>query len=173
MASAKTVTNHISNLLDQNKIVIFTDGGASGNPGPGGWGAVLLYKQNRKELGGGFNLTTNNRMELTGVIEALKALKNNNLQIEIFSDSKYVVDSYSKGWAKSWRKKNWIKSNKKRAENVDLWEVLLDLCEDLDIQFNWVKGHCNIELNERCDQIAKEWMHKKNLPNDNEYLKNS
>lgn len=162
---------NIDNHIEQNKIVIFTDGGASGNPGPGGWGAILLYKDNQKELGGGYAHTTNNRMELLAVIEALKALKNKNLQIELFSDSKYVVDGYTKGWAKNWRKNGWKKADKKRAENVDLWQDLLDICESLEINFNWVKGHSNIAQNERCDEIAKEWMNKQNLPKDEGYEK--
>lgn len=161
--------SEIDALLQQNYIVIFTDGGASGNPGPGGWGAVLLFGKNKKELGGGFAHTTNNRMELFAVISALEALKHDKYKVALFSDSRYVVDSITKGWAHKWKTNGWKKADKKRAENVDLWEKLLQLLQKLDVQFHWVKGHANIDLNERCDQIAKEWMYKNELPNDTGY----
>jgi ribonuclease HI len=137
------------------KIEIFTDGACLGNPGPGGWGAILRYQQNEKELCGAAPNTTNNRMELTGVIEALKLLKE-PCQIELYSDSKYVCDGISKGWAKSWRSKGWIKSDKKPALNSDLWAILLDLLEIHSVRFNWIKGHNAHPENERCDALASQ-----------------
>ena len=132
---------------------IYTDGACSGNPGPGGWGAILIYNGHEKVLSGGEARTTNNRMELTGVISALSALKE-PCAVELWSDSKYVIDGLSKGWAKSWRAKGWIKSDKKPALNPDLWEVLLDLTEKHDMHYHWVKGHAENEYNNRCDALA-------------------
>ena len=135
------------------KIKIYTDGACSKNPGPGGWGAVLIYKSHRKEISGADAQTTNNRMELTAVIKALECLKE-KCKIELFTDSKYVCDSIIKGWAESWRNNNWKKSDKKPAINADLWEVLLNLISKHDITFNWVKGHAGNIENERCDELA-------------------
>ena len=135
------------------EIKIYTDGACSKNPGPGGWGAVLIYKSHRKEISGADAQTTNNRMELTAVIKALKCLKE-KCKIELFTDSKYVCDSIKKGWAESWRNNNWKKSDKKPAINADLWEVLLNLISKHDITFNWVKGHAGNIENERCDELA-------------------
>lgn len=137
------------------EIEIYTDGACSGNPGPGGWGAILMYKGVEKELSGGERETTNNRMELTAVIEALKALKE-PCCVQLYSDSKYVIDALSKGWARSWQKKNWIKSDKKRALNVDLWEELLGLCDVHEVTCHWVKGHADNKYNSRCDEMAVE-----------------
>ena len=134
-------------------VTIYTDGACSGNPGPGGWGAILCYNGVEKELSGGEKQTTNNRMELTGVISALQALKESCI-VELYSDSKYVVDALEKGWAVSWRKKGWIKSDKKPALNIDLWEVLLQLCEKHEVKCHWVKGHADNPYNNRCDQLA-------------------
>lgn len=134
-------------------IEIYTDGACSGNPGKGGWGAVLVYKQTEKELCGGNADTTNNRMELTAVIEALKAL-NEPCNVELTTDSKYVCDSINKGWVYSWKKNNWRKADKKPALNVDLWEELLLLLEKHNVTFNWVKGHNGHPYNERCDKLA-------------------
>jgi ribonuclease HI len=156
-------------LLQSNYIVIFTDGGASGNPGPGGWGAVLLYGKHKKELGGGYKETTNNRMELLATIQALQSIKNKELPIALFSDSRYVVDGINKGWAKKWQANGWKKADKKQAENIDLWERLLSLCSTLQVEFHWVKGHSDIYYNDRCDTIAKEWMGKNDLPPDTIY----
>lgn len=141
------------------EIEIYTDGACSGNPGPGGWGAILMYKGVEKELSGGERETTNNRMELTAVIEALKALKEPCL-VQLYSDSKYVIDALSKGWARSWQKKNWIKSDKKPALNVDLWEVLLGLCDVHEVTCHWVKGHADNKFNARCDEMAVEQSQK-------------
>ena len=135
------------------KIEIFTDGACSGNPGPGGWGAVLRYNGKEKELCGGEKNTTNNRMELTAVISALKALKE-PCEVTLTTDSKYVVDSVTKGWAASWKNNGWKKADKKPALNPDLWEELLTLLDLHKVQFVWVKGHDGHPENERCDTLA-------------------
>ena len=134
-------------------VEIYTDGACSGNPGPGGWGAVLRYQGKEKELSGGEAMTTNNRMELTAVIEALEALKE-PCAVELWSDSKYVVDALEKGWAKGWQKKGWIKADKKPALNPDLWARLLELSETHELRCHWVKGHADNEFNNRCDALA-------------------
>lgn len=134
-------------------VTIYTDGACSGNPGPGGWGAILIYGGHKKELSGGEARTTNNRMELTGVIAALEALKE-PCTVELYSDSKYVIDGLGKGWAKGWRTRGWVKSDKKPALNPDLWGRLLDLCEKHTVRLHWVKGHAENEFNNRCDQLA-------------------
>jgi len=134
---------------------LYTDGACSGNPGPGGWGVVLIYRGNIKEMSGGCSDTTNNRMELTAVIEGLSALKE-RCEVKVYSDSQYVVNGISKGWADGWRAKGWIKSDKKPALNADLWDRLLSLCEHHQTIFEWVKGHAENEYNNRCDQLATE-----------------
>ena len=134
-------------------VTIYTDGACSGNPGPGGWGAILRYKETEKELSGGAADTTNNRMELTAVIEALALLKEPCV-VELYSDSKYVIDGLSKGWARGWQKRGWIKSDKKPALNPDLWERLLALTDRHEMHYHWVKGHAENEKNNRCDQMA-------------------
>lgn len=134
-------------------VEIYTDGACSGNPGPGGWGAILRYNGTEKELSGGEEQTTNNRMELTGVISALSALKESCI-VELYSDSKYVIDALEKGWAVSWRQKCWKKADKKPALNPDLWEKLLELTEKHVIRYHWVKGHADNEFNNRCDKLA-------------------
>lgn len=126
-------------------VTIYTDGACSGNPGPGGWGAVLLYGSHKKELSGGEQSTTNNRMELTAVISALALLKE-PCAVELWSDSRYVIDGLSKGWAKGWQKRGWIKSDKKPALNPDLWERLLDLTQVHHMTYHWVKGHAGKRL---------------------------
>ena len=136
---------------------IYTDGACRGNPGPGGWGAILVYNGREKELSGGEPNTTNNRMELTAVIKALEALKE-PCTVELYSDSKYVIDALQKGWAVGWRKRGWIKSDKKPALNPDLWEELLGLVERHDVHYHWVKGHASNPKNNRCDELAvSEW----------------
>ena len=134
-------------------VEIFTDGACSGNPGPGGYGVILRFNGDVKELSGGEHETTNNRMELTGVIKALSALKE-PCRVILTTDSKYVVDSVTKGWVYLWKKKNWIKSDGKKALNVDLWEKLIPLLEKHYVQFIWVKGHAGHPENERCDTLA-------------------
>ena len=135
------------------QVYIFTDGACSGNPGPGGWGTVLRFGEHEKELSGGEASTTNNRMELTAVIEGLKALKEPCL-VTLTTDSKYVCDSITKGWVYGWQKRGWVKSDKKPALNVDLWEQLLPLLEKHKVTVVWVKGHAGHPENERCDRLA-------------------
>ena len=138
-------------------VTIYTDGACSGNPGPGGWGAVLRYrfdgKVYEKELSGGDASTTNNRMELTAVIRSLALLKEPCI-VELYSDSKYVIDALSKGWAVSWRRNGWKKADKKPALNPDLWAELLELCDTHEVRCHWVKGHAENEFNNRCDELA-------------------
>lgn len=134
-------------------VEIYTDGACSGNPGAGGWASVLLYEQHKKEIYGNAKETTNNRMELTAVIEALKALKR-PCNVTLYSDSKYIVDSVNKDWVYKWEANNWIKSDKKPALNVDLWKELLALLEIHRVKFVWVKGHNGNVYNERCDELA-------------------
>ena len=134
-------------------VAIYTDGACSGNPGPGGWGAILEYNGHERTLSGGAPETTNNRMELTAVIEALKKLKEPCV-VELYSDSKYVIDGLSKGWAAGWKKRGWIKSDKRPALNVDLWETLLPLLQTHQVHYHWVKGHSTNSRNNRCDQMA-------------------
>ena len=135
------------------KVEIFTDGACSGNPGPGGWGAVLRFGGREKELCGGDDDTTNNRMELTACIEALSALKE-PCEVTLTTDSQYVVNVMTKGWASSWQKNGWIKSDKKPAQNPDLWEKLLELSKQHKLTFVWIKGHAGHPENERCDALA-------------------
>ncbi|MCP3941017.1 MAG: ribonuclease HI [Desulfobacteraceae bacterium] len=149
-------------------IVVYTDGGAIGNPGPGGYGVVI---KDKKELKGGYNLTTNNRMELKAVMVAMEALGAEKAPIVLHSDSKYVINGLNKGWAKNWKKNNWIKSDGNPAMNADMWAILLDLQEGLDITFKWIKGHAGNPLNERCDELANKTARKKDLPPDINYLK--
>ena len=134
-------------------VTIYTDGACSGNPGKGGYGAVLLYNGHRKELSGGYISTTNNRMEIMAVIKGLEALKE-PCKVTLYSDSKYLIDSVTKRWVYSWRKNNWVKSDKKKALNTDLWTELLDLLDTHNVTFVWVKGHDGHRENERCDELA-------------------
>lgn len=136
-------------------VEIYSDGACSGNPGPGGWGAILRCDGREKELSGGEPYTTNNRMELTGVIEALSALKF-PCEVKVTTDSKYVVDGIEKGWAQGWKKRGWKKSDGKPALNPDLWEKLLELLAVHDVEFCWIKGHAGHPENERCDRLAVE-----------------
>jgi ribonuclease HI len=135
------------------KVEIFTDGACSGNPGPGGYGAILRYGTIEKELSGGDENTTNNRMELLGAISALEAL-NEPCTVDLYTDSKYIVNGIEKGWAVSWRKNGWVKKDKKPALNSDLWARLLDLLDKHQVSFKWVKGHNEHPENERCDKLA-------------------
>ena len=134
-------------------VTLYTDGACSGNPGPGGWGCILEWNGHERELSGGEKSTTNNRMELTAVIRGLSALKE-PCAVELYSDSKYVIDGLSKGWAKGWQKRGWIKSDKKPALNPDLWERLLALTDRHEMHYHWVKGHETNEKNNRCDEQA-------------------
>ena len=134
-------------------IELFTDGACSGNPGPGGWGAILRYQGKEKELAGGEAQTTNNRMELTAVIRGLEALKE-PCRVTVTTDSRYVVDGIEKGWARSWRARGWVKADKKPALNAELWGRLLDLLDQHEVTFRWIKGHAGHTENERCDRLA-------------------
>ena len=140
-------------MAEKKLVYIFSDGACSGNPGPGGYGVILRCDGREKELSGGAPDTTNNRMELSGVIAGLEALKF-PCKVILQTDSRYVVDGIEKGWAKSWRRNNWIKSDKKPALNKDLWERLLELLEVHEVSFVWIKGHAGHEENERCDRLA-------------------
>lgn len=137
----------------QKYVEVFTDGACSGNPGAGGWGVVLRFGEHEKELSGGEEQTTNNRMELTAVIKGLEALKE-PCRVRLVTDSKYVADGITKGWAKSWQANGWRKADKKPALNVDLWERLLFLLERHTVTVDWVKGHAGHPENERCDALA-------------------
>ncbi len=134
-------------------VTIYTDGACSGNPGPGGWGVILSYKGHKKELSGGERQTTNNRMELTAVIEGLSALTR-PCRVNVVTDSKYVVDAITLGWARKWRAQGWMRNKKEKALNPDLWEALLNLLDRHEVTFTWVKGHAGHPENERCDELA-------------------
>ncbi len=150
------------------KVSIYTDGGALGNPGKGGYGAILVYGEHRKEVSGGYQHTTNNRMEMMACIKALELLKE-PCDVTIYSDSKYLVDSITKGWARRWQANNWKRNKKDKAENIDLWEVLLEQLDKHQVVFQWVKGHSGHPENERCDEMVKEAAAQENLPEDTGY----
>jgi ribonuclease HI len=146
-------------------IDLYTDGACKGNPGPGGYGAVLVSGERRKELSGGFRKTTNNRMELMACVEGLRSLKQPS-DVTLTSDSKYVVNAMARGWAKRWRAKGWKLSPSKPAKNPDLWTELLTLCETHRVTFKWVKGHAGHPENERCDVLAVAPSERSDLPAD-------
>ena len=150
------------------KVIIYTDGACTGNPGAGGYGAVLIYKDRRQELSGGYKLTTNNRMEMMAAIAALKSLEEKST-VTLHSDSKYLVDAVTKGWAKKWQANGWKRNKKDKAKNPDLWQEMLDLCQQHQVDFVWVKGHAGIPENERCDRLAVVAAKGINLPSDNGY----
>ncbi len=152
----------------ENAVMVFTDGGAIGNPGPGGYGVVF---ETGKTFSGGFNLTTNNRMELLAVIVALEALEGETRPICLHSDSRYVVNGITKNWAKAWKRRGWKKSDGSSAMNPDLWNRLLALLQNLDVRFIWVKGHAGNPLNEKCDHLANSTARMPGLPDDTGYLK--
>jgi len=135
------------------KLKIYTDGACSGNPGKGGYGVILVFNKYRKELSGGYRLTTNNRMEIISIIIGLEALTK-LCNVTIYSDSRYVVDTMNKGWVSKWQSNNWKRNKQEIAKNSDLWKRLLDLCTKHNVQFIWVKGHSGHPENERCDQLA-------------------
>ena len=153
VAAAPAVAKREKAPAKGTKVKLYTDGACKGNPGPGGWGCVLVYGENEKELSGGEANTTNNRMELSAAIAGLSALKS-PCEVELWSDSKYLVDAITKGWARSWKAKGWKKSDGKPALNADLWETLLELLSVHKVEFVWVKGHDGHEYNERCDRLA-------------------
>ncbi len=135
------------------EVFIYSDGACSGNPGPGGWGAILRYGDHCKEISGGEAATTNNRMELTAVLQAMSLLKE-PCRVHLVSDSKYVLDALQKGWVWGWQKRGWVKSDKKPALNVDLWQQLLPLVEKHEMVYQWIRGHNGHPENERCDAMA-------------------
>lgn len=135
------------------EVTIYTDGACSGNPGPGGYGAILIYNGVEKEISGGMESTTNNQMEMLGVIKSLELLKE-KCKVTLYSDSAYVINAINNKWIYSWKKNNWIKSDKKKAKNIELWEKILELIEKHDITFAKVKGHADNEYNNRCDKLA-------------------
>ncbi len=149
------------------EIVIYTDGSARGNPGPGGYGVVMIYGKHRRELSEGFELSTNNRMELLAVIRGLQALKREDLHVKIYTDSKYVSDSVNKRWVFNWEKKGFLK-----RKNPDLWKEFLEVYRRHSVSFIWVKGHANIPENERCDRLAVEASHLDKLLIDSGYVDN-
>ena len=151
------------------RVEIYTDGGCEPNPGPGGYGVVLLHPKKRAEASGSFRLTTNNRMEIFAAIAGLEMLKQ-PCQVTLYSDSQYLVDAIMQGWAASWKKKNWWRTKTERAANIDLWERLLKLCGIHDVQFSWVRGHAGNRENERCDQLAKAAAQQPDLPADPGYI---
>jgi ribonuclease HI len=151
------------------EVTLYTDGCSLGNPGPGGYGAVLIYNDNQKEITGGYRLTTNNRMELKAVIEGLKALKE-KCNVDVYSDSQYVVNAFQKGWIFNWKSKNW-KRRKREIPNTDLWKELLDLYNYHHIKFNWIRGHNGVPENERCDKLSKQAAQQEDLPIDRGYKK--
>lgn len=150
------------------KVIIHTDGGARGNPGPGGFGAILSFGPHRKEIRGAFDHTTNNRMELMAAISALELL-NEECEVTLHSDSRYLVDAMTKGWLTGWKKKGWIKSDKKPVLNRDLWERLDSALDGHDITWKWVKGHAGNPLNERCDELVHEAIDAGDLEEDRGY----
>ena len=137
-----------------DNVTIYTDGACSGNPGPGGWGAILMFGKNKKEISGGKKDTTNNVMELTAVIEALKLLKR-PCNVELYSDSAYVVNAFLQNWIWGWIKKGWINSNKEEVKNKELWQELVNLTKVHNVTFHKVKGHSDNEFNNRCDELAR------------------
>lgn len=155
-------------MASKKHVIIYTDGACTGNPGPGGYGVVLIYGEHRREISGGYRLTTNNRMELMGPIQGLETL-NQSCRVTLHSDSQYVVEGIEKGWAKRWRGNGWMRNKREQAVNPDLWGRLLDLCETHDVEFRWVRGHSGDADNERCDQLAVEAAHNGELPADEGY----
>lgn len=150
------------------KVLIYTDGACSGNPGAGGYGTLLIYNEYRKKLSGGFRLTTNNRMEMMAAIVGLETL-NIKCDVTLYTDSRYLVDAIVQGWAKKWRNNNWKRNKKESAKNTDLWQQLLDLCEKHQVNFVWVKGHAGNPENEYCDYLAVEASQQPHLPSDDVY----
>ena len=155
-------------MVSKKHVIIYTDGACTGNPGPGGYGVVLIYGEHRRELSGGYRRTTNNRMELMGPIKGLEAL-NQSCRVTLHSDSQYVVEGIEKGWANRWRGNGWMRNKREQAVNPDLWGRLLDLCETHEAEFRWVRGHAGDPENERCDQLAVQAAHQKDLPADEGY----
>ena len=158
-------------MTSPKEVTIYTDGACIGNPGPGGYGAMLVYDDQRSELSGGRRLTTNNRMEMLAAIEGLEALKE-PCSVTLYSDSQYLVNAMEQGWALRWRQNGWRRDKKDRALNPDLWAKLLKLAEGHHVEFRWVKGHAGHPENERCDQLATQAAKGPDLPPDKEYESN-
>jgi ribonuclease HI len=152
-------------MSEAKRIVLHGDGACIGNPGPGGWAVVLRFGEHRKVLSGGRRLTTNNRMELLAVVEGLRALKVRCV-VTVYSDSRYVVDGVTKGWAHRWRAAGWLRSAGEQTVNADLWAQLLDLCDRHQVGFEWVRGHAGNTDNECCDRLAVQAAQADNLPPD-------
>ena len=150
------------------QVQIYTDGACEGNPGPGGYGVILIYARHRKELSGGFRLTTNNRMEVYAAIAGLRSLKE-PCKVTLYSDSEYLVKAMTLGWVQRWKAKNWKRNKREKALNVDLWEQLLVECERHQVEFVWVKGHAGQPENERCDQLSMNVLRRGELPIDEGY----
>lgn len=163
----KNTTHTPPESYSDDTVVVYTDGGAIGNPGPGGYGVVF---QDGRQLSGGFNQTTNNRMELMAVIKAMETLKGEKNPIVLHSDSRYVINGITKGWAKGWKRRGWKKSNGEPALNPDLWDRLLDSLKGLTIRFQWVKGHAGNPMNEACDHLANSTARQSGLPDDHGYM---
>jgi ribonuclease HI len=155
----------VSKYNGMKKVTLYTDGACSGNPGPGGYGAILEYTDRTREISGGFRNTTNNRMEITAVLAGLTALKE-PCEVTVFSDSRYVVDAVEKGWVRRWQAKGWMRNKTERALNVDLWKKLLPLLEKHRVVFRWIKGHSRHPKNERCDRLAVAASARPDLPED-------
>ena len=152
--------------MNESKIIIYSDGASHGNPGPGAFAVILRYKNMIKTIVKGFKKTTNNRMELLGIIEGLKAIKNRNIPIEVYSDSRYVINTINKSWLQ-----NWIKIDFKGKKNKDLWLEFFDVYQKLKVSFFWIKGHNNDEYNEKCDQLTQQCILNDELFEDTEYMK--
>ena len=156
-------------MTQDSTVTIYTDGACIGNPGPGGYGAVLLSGEHRKELSGGYSETTNNRMEILAAIVGLEAL-NSPSNVFLYSDSQYLVNAIEKGWARKWQANGWMRNRKEPALNPDLWQRLLPLTEKHNVEFRWVRGHSGVKENERCDQLATTFAKRKGLPADSGYV---
>jgi len=159
----------IDTVKNSTDIVIYTDGGSINNPGPGGYGAVIVEAGRQQELSGGYRLTTNNRMEMTAAIVALRRFEARNERIHLYSDSTYLVNGIKKGWVKKWQLNGWKKSDGQPVLNIDLWQELIKLTEKGNVRFTWVKGHAGNVLNERCDSLAVSSARKEDLPIDSGY----
>ncbi len=154
--------------MKPSTVIIYTDGACLGNPGPGGYAAVIMEENNRQELSGGFRLTTNNRMEMMAAIKALQSLKNPS-PVTLYSDSQYLVKNYNEGSAARWKSKGWMRDRKNPAKNKDLWEEILLLTQKHEVTFRWVEGHAGNTENERCDRLSQAMTLKKGLPADTKY----
>jgi len=168
--SSPDLTTTVSELLMSETVVIFADGSVDANTGAGGYGVILKYKGHTKEISGGFRKTTNNRMEIMACIEGLRALTR-TCKVVVFSDSQYVVNGISKGWARKWQAQGWMRNQKECAENRDLWAQLLELCDQHEVEFRWIRGHNIVKENERCDWLAMQATQRQDLPRDVGYEK--